>query len=143
MNKEVIQAVERLRAEVAANYNKMGLKASGNFERELKVTDYGSGVRLTAPLYVMNMENGRKPGKRPPMDVIKRWIRDKNKQGANIPEGAAFAIAKKIGKEGIKVPNQYNGGGVVSNIVTPQLVTRITEDIKQIIRVTILNSLIK
>ena len=144
MDAEITQAVERIKADIIAKYKSMNLQASGNFERGLTVEDYGNGVRLTAPHYVYQMEQGRSAGKAPPLAAIKRWIADKNKNaGTDIPEEAAYAIMLKIKQEGISVPNKFNAGGVVSSILTPELLSRLTEEINQIVKVRILNILNK
>ena len=47
--------------------------------------------------YWRYVDEGRKPGKQPPLSVIKKWTQLKG-----IPESAAYPIARKIGKVGIK-----------------------------------------
>jgi hypothetical protein len=66
------------------------------------------------------MESGRDKGKFPPRKAIEDWIevkqglpevfREKKKQ-------FAFLIARKIAKQGIVVPNEFNAGEVVSSVV--------------------------
>ena len=88
------------------------------------------------------MEQCRKAGSFPPVSAIKKWIQDKNRTvGANIPEEAAFAIAYVMKRDGIKVPNKFNGGGVVSDIINPERVKRLTLDINKIIKAKILTIL--
>ena len=71
----------------------------------------------------------------------KRWIEDKNRRGANIPIEAAYPIAKMIGEEGIKVPNDHNPGGVVSDVLNPARVLSLQNDIITIIRYAIIDTL--
>jgi len=52
--------------------------------------------------YSYYVDKGRKPGKMPPVENIQKWCKLKG-----IPEGAAFAIAKNIGKFGIPPTNFY------------------------------------
>ena len=47
--------------------------------------------------HALYVEKGRRPGKRPPMSAIQRWMAAKG-----IPSRAAFPIARAIGKRGIK-----------------------------------------
>lgn len=56
-------------------------------------------------------------------------------------EEAAFAIAYVMKRDGIKVPNKFNGGGVVSDIINPERVKRLTLDINKIIKAKILTIL--
>lgn len=134
MDKQLLETVQQIRDEIFESYIAKGLVASGEFGRELTVESDVGSVRITAPSYVKQMEQGRKPGSFPPVSVIKKWIADKNRTaGTNIPEEAAFAIALTIKREGIKVPNKYNGGGVVSSVLNEDRVRRLAEEFNQIL----------
>lgn len=142
MDKEIVAVVEQIKKEIFESYISKGLVASGEFGRELKVNDLGNRVTITAPAHVYQMELGRKAGAFPPVSAIKKWIQDKNRTaGTDIPEEAAYAIAYVIKRDGIKVPNKYNGGGVVSDVINPERVKRLTLDINKIIKAKILTIL--
>lgn len=144
MNSEVVQAVKKIRDEIVANYYAMKLNASGNFDKQTQVEEYPGGVRIVAPAYIYQMEDGRRPGTMPPISAIKQWIKDKNANaGTDIPEEAAYAIAYVIKRDGIKVPNEYNAGGVASKILTPELIKRVTVEVNRIIGAEILTILAK
>ena len=131
----------KLRDDIEQSYIQKGLIASGNFGRELKLTVSGNNAKITAPRYVGAMEGGRIAGKRPPLWIIRKWIEDKNKQGATIPLSAAYPIAKAIGEMGIKVPNKHNPGGVVSDVLNPARVLKLQNEIVTIIRYAIIDTL--
>lgn len=131
----------KLRDDIEASYIAKGLKASGNFAENLKLEMNGNNAKITAPRYVGVMEGGRAAGRRPPVAIIRDWIIAKNKMGANIPLEAAYPIAKKIGEEGIKVPNKYNPGGVVSDVLNPARVLKLQNEIVTIIRYAIIDTL--
>ena len=142
MDKDILAAVEQIKKEIFESYISKGLVASGEFGRELKVNDLGNRVTITAPKHTIQMEQGRKAGAFPPVSAIKKWIQDKNRTaGTDIPEEAAYAIAYVIKRDGIKVPNKYNGGGVVSDVMNPERVKRLTLDINKIIKAKILTIL--
>ena len=123
MNKEVTQLVRQIRDEIVANYYRMRLNASGRFDRETEVVEYAGGVKIESPAYIYQMEDGRAAGSFPPVSAIKQWIKDKNANaGTDIPEEAAYAIAYVIKRDGIRVPNEHNEGGVASKILTPEMV---------------------
>ena len=144
MNSEVVQAVKKIRDEIVANYYAMKLNASGNFDKQTQVEEYPGGVRIVAPAYIYQMEDGRAAGSFPPVSAIKQWIKDKNANaGTDIPEEAAYAIAYVIKRDGIKVPNEHNEGGVASSILTPEMVQRITVEVSRIVRAEILTILTK
>lgn len=50
--------------------------------------------------YAPYVDKGRRPGKMPPLDNIRQWCRVRN-----IPEVAAYPIALKIAREGIRPTN--------------------------------------
>ena len=64
---------------------------------ELKETAEGIEMLIIANDYFKYVEDGRKPGKMPPLNEILKWVNNKG-----LPSSAAFPIAKKIGKFGIK-----------------------------------------
>lgn len=144
MNKDIMQAVKKIRDDIVANYYSMKLNASGNFDEQTQVEEYPGGVRIVAPAYIYQMEEGRRPGTMPPISAIRQWIKDKNANaGTDIPEEVAYAIAYVIKRDGIQVPNEHNAGGVASKILTPELIKRITVEFNRIIRAEILTILNK
>lgn len=138
---EIEVLLTKLRDDIEASYKAKGLMASGNFAKELKLVVGSNSAQITAPRYVGAMEGGRAAGRRPPVAIIRDWIIAKNKMGANIPLEAAYPIAKKIGEEGIKVPNEHNPGGVVSDVLNPARVLKLQNEIVTIIRYAIIDTL--
>ena len=69
---------------------------------EIKVKNFFT-VELLTPAHIQFAKYGRGPGKAPPVDPILEWIRYKGIiSGEKNIKGAAFAIAKSIGKNGTK-----------------------------------------
>lgn len=144
MDSEVVKIVQDVRDEIVANYYRMKLNASGEFAEKTQVIEDGGGIKIVAPAYIYQMEDGRRAGTMPPVSVIKKWIRDKNANaGTDIPESAAWAIAYVIKRDGIQVPNEFNEGGVASSILTPDLVKHVTVEINRIVAARILTILTK
>lgn len=123
MNRQAIYTsyLERFKKDLITNYDKLGLRASGSFADGLeytveknKLTMYGSGHSIF-------MEYGRgSSSKFPPLKAIEEWIEVKRGLPAIFVEKKkqfAFIIARKIAKEGIKVPNEHNKGKVISDVV--------------------------
>jgi hypothetical protein len=114
--------------ELVANYKRLGLRASGRWEQSLvhNVDTQGSKTTgtITGEDYTEYMENGRRPNRDQSKKAIrgfvgwagstfiKKWLEDKGLL-AN-----PYAVAYKIATKGIKVPNLYNKGGLVSNVLT-------------------------
>jgi hypothetical protein len=124
--------------ELIANYIRMGLRAFGEFERGLKSEVKGSNLTISAPYHARIMEDGRRAGKFPPPDEILKWVRLGKivKRGDITDEQLAYLIGRKIAKEGIKVPNKYNIGSVISSVISD---TRINELIQDISDLTVQN----
>lgn len=72
--------------------------------------------------YFTVLETGRKPGKRPPIDVIEKWIRDKPIASDISPRSLAFLIARKIGEEGSLLYRQGGKSGVISEEINDKVV---------------------
>lgn len=118
--------------DLVLNYIKMGLKASGAFESGLVYETTDKSIEIKAPLHARVMETGRRAGKFPPMDAILKWVQlGKIVKRDNITdEQLAFLIARKIAREGIKVPNQYNVGKVISSILLDGRIAKLLEEIQ-------------
>ena len=130
----VIQAYEQALQEeliyiiqdLIKNYDNLGLRASGEYANSLEgsVNSNPDGYELLieGSDYAYFMENGRQPtkkkGKGDLKAIIRQWIDDKK----IVPNGIskddlAFLITRKIHQQGIKVPNKYNKGGVISDVI--------------------------
>lgn len=70
--------------------------------------------------YFTVLETGRKPGKRPPIDVIEKWVKDKPITSDISPRSLAFLIARKIGEEGSLLYRQGGNSGVISKSINEQ-----------------------
>ena len=108
------------------NYKRMGLKASGLWERELegKSTERPNGWRITflGTKYTEQLIYGRRPNKDQSKKAIRAfvgwagntfladWVKDKGLI-AN-----PFAVAYKIATKGIEVPSRFNTGDLLSAV---------------------------
>ncbi len=123
MNRKEIYTryLERFKKDLIANYDKLGLRASGKFADSLEYKIQGNKLTMYGAYHSLIMENGRSSGGFPPLKLIEEWIETKKGLPAIFVEKKkqfAFIIARKIAKEGIKVPNKYNKGKVISDVVT-------------------------
>jgi len=94
-------------AELGNQLRKAGKDASGNLLRSLdsRIIKTAMGtiytINIIAEDYLKYVDAGRRPNsKQPPISAIKDWVRIKG-----LPQGAAFPIAKNIGKNGIEPTN--------------------------------------
>ena len=134
------------------NYERMGLKASGNWGRELDFikdeTNDKLNIKFYAPAYTEQLVKGRKPNKSQDKEglkvwvgwagstFLKKWVDDK---GLNINP---FAVAWKIAREGWRVPNSNNSGKLLDDVLSfskvEELAKLIGSNIEQDLRTEIL-----
>lgn len=126
----VYKWLEELRVDLIKEYDRLGLRSSGNYAKQLESFATATRGILYGAKYTYQMQNGRKAGTWPPRAAIEKWIDDKKIKFEGITKSSlAFLIQRKIFREGIKVPNKFNEGGVISNILT---VERIDALVKQL-----------
>lgn len=128
--------LERLRLKLIAKYDELGLRASGKYADELEAEVTENKITMYGSNHSQFMEFGRSSSaKFPPINVISDWIETKKGLPAIFKEKKkvfAFLIARKIAKEGIKVPNQFNAGKVVIEVVDSFLADDINEMLNEL-----------
>lgn len=100
--KEILNKIaDNLTDDMKAIIQLNGAMASGALFNTLRANVVGEKdvykIQITYPFYGKFIDEGRNPGKMPPIKDIIEWTRLKG-----IPESAAFPIAKSIGKKGFK-----------------------------------------
>lgn len=135
--REVEEWLSETTTALIENYNKLGLRASGEWEKSLngthEETDTGIKVIISGAKYTEQLSIGRKPGKMPPRQVILDWIREKNIQSELKPQTLAYLIQRKIGTEGIKVPNKYNRGGLITDVLTNERINDLIKNVGNVV----------
>lgn len=129
-----IKYMEALKQKLIAKYDELGLRASGEFENQLEYTVSKNKMSMSGAYHTWFMENGRGAGF-VPVQVIKDWIDTKQGLPSEFKEkkeSIAYAIATKIAKEGIKVPNEHNPGKLISDIVDEFLAKDIYDMIEEL-----------
>lgn len=95
---EGLEDVLREHANKTADELKKKLAWTTNLKENITVTVDRNKYTIGMPLYAIFVEKGRKPNsKMPPTTSLKSWLENKG-----IPLSASFAIARSIGKKGIK-----------------------------------------
>jgi hypothetical protein len=131
--------VNKTRMDLIANYRRLGLRASGRWERDLesKVKERSTGWRITflGSKYSQYMISGRRKNIRQDDASIRafvgwagstflaQWVKQK---GLRI---SPFAVAYKIAREGIKVPNRFNQGTLLPDVFTDERISDLLGEI--------------
>lgn len=135
--------MEQTRQDLIKSYQEKGLKASGRYAKGLtfEVSDDGKVLKafMESEHHVWYMEQGRKPNKQQTAKqarslghILEQWVKDK---GIDVNP---YAAAWKIVREGIQVPNRYNPGDVVEDVVTNEWFDALVEQLADhFIRVTV------
>ena len=122
---------------------KQGIRASGKSARSLRIVPLGSsGVELYGAAYFDQQEEGRAPGKFPPIESIYDWLQYK-KYGITYSTDSerrsiAYAIAKKIARFGTRT--YLLGGTSIIGKATEDLsplLEKVTESVGQSIIQTV------
>jgi hypothetical protein len=120
------------------NYRRLGLRASGRWEKELETKQTNQGAKYTAAIEGMNytqwIENGRGPNSDQSEEGLRSWVgwagstflaKWVQEKGIN---ANPFAVAWKIAREGWTVPNKHNKGGLVSDVVTKDRIQKLLDN---------------
>lgn len=96
---------------------------SGEMANSLAYRIDAKGLTIySSKKYFTVLETGRKPGKRPPIDVIEQWVKAKPVPSDISPRSLAFLIARKIGEEGSLLYRQGGKSGVISDHINDQVI---------------------
>ena len=101
--------------------------ASGNLAESLRYEVSNGTLKVYANHYIYQLVFGRKPGKRPPREVIVQWIKDKGIQ-SDIPiQSLAYLIQRSIGENGTTL--YPSGSTLLSDIINESLVNDLKSDL--------------
>lgn len=125
--------LSEVQSDLINNYNTLGLRASGLWERSLEkfnnATGEGFKIGIKGQDYTAQLENGRRPNRNQSPEALKAWVGWAgstiiadwiNDKGLDLNP---FAVSWKIALEGWKVPNPNNAGGLVSDVVTTERIS--------------------
>lgn len=136
-----LDKIQQLANGIVEQYRKVladeGINASSTLSNTADVIVELNGdmvvISLQLEEYWKYVEYGRRPGKMPPIDNIKEWIKVKpvipDARTGKIPsaEQLAFLIARKIGREGIPARHPINK--TVYTDITEQIIDAIKAEI--------------
>lgn len=126
------EEMEALRRELIAKHYDLGMPASGQWMDTLESRTKRLRGQIWGEDYTEVLEDGRKPGKFPPIKAIEQWILDKNIkiEGKIKISSLAYLIARKIAKEGTEYFKQ-GGTDLISGVLTPARIQKIIDRVSQ------------
>jgi len=112
------------------HFMSLGLNASGEWVANVKTRVEGQEGIISGRQYSEQLVYGRRPGAMPPIAPIERWAQVKLGLSGAEARSAAFAIAKKIAREGTEI---YKDGGtdLIEILRTPDTQQRIAQYLAQ------------
>jgi len=115
---------ESIKTDLINKHLELKMRASGNWIDSLQIQSSKNNIKLIGEKYTDQLVYGRKPGAMPPVSAIEDWIKVKGIVSDIPVTSLAWAIAKKIQKEGT---NYYMQGGtdLVSSVITKQRIQTI------------------
>jgi len=112
-------------------YDAVGFRASGQWEKDLEtyedITAHRVRVVMYGSDYTYYMINGRKAGRFPPIDIIKKWVEDKKivLRDGMTKEQFAYLVSRKIAREGITpTPARKE---LLTNVYTDERINQLLE----------------
>lgn len=127
-----------LKSDILKEYDAQRLKASGKFERLLEINIKSQDNKIKGVLlganYAEQLDRGRGKTKASGgtgvlREAIEQWVKDKGivpRDGIS-RKSLVYLITRKIHRDGIKVPNKYNVGGIITKIITEQRIQELVD----------------
>ena len=126
----------------SSGYKGKSMSASGNWLNNLKSRVEGQRSIISAPKYTEQLAKGRKPGKLPPISKLIEWAKIRFNADGEEARRIAWAVAKKIEKEGTKY--YQDGGTKLVEVLSEQATIQyIKEKLTATIKVTIADNLLR
>lgn len=125
-----------LQTDLVTSLAKKGKNASGALSQSITFKTEVLGETFTFALsmadYYDYVDKGRLAGKQPPLSSIIEWVRTKSAFGLDVSgnkeiNGVAFAIARKIGKFGIKPTNFF------TDVIDDGRVQKLSKDLERVL----------
>ena len=123
-------------------FHELKMDATGEWLQNLEVKTGDDAGTIRGRNYSEQLAKGREPGKMPPVSQIERWVNAK--LGYSGPQGTsiAWAISKKIQKEGTTW-HQKGGSDLIEVLEEPITIQFVQEELAGILRTRVAENLIR
>ena len=117
-------------------FNELGMNATGEWLESLEIEIGNDDGKIRGRNYSEQLAKGREPGKMPPVSQIERWVNAKLGISGSEATSIAWAISKKIAKEGT---TWYKKGGtdLIEVLSEPKTIQFIQEQLSAILTVRV------
>ena len=119
---EILNDVIRLY--LIPKHNELGMKATGEWINSLEV----NGNTIRGRKYTEQLVYGRRPGNAPPITPLENWVKAKFGISGKDATSFAFAISKKIAREGTTW-HQKGGSDLLEVLETQEVLNYINSKI--------------
>jgi len=143
MRDKIQDWLDQTKDDLITNYNRIGLRASGEWEQQLetRIEDSKSSIHaiILGARHTAIMTSGRSRNKNQSpaalrafvgwagSTFLRQWVQ--NKSLSINP----YAVAYKIAREGISVPNRFNKGTLITDVINENRVKKLYESLKHVI----------
>ena len=141
------QEIERILTEVVnrfliPKFRELGMNATGEWLDSLEVTTGENSGTIRGREYSQQLALGRKPGKKPPIAPIEKWVNAKFGITGAQARSMAFAIATKIAREGTTW-HQKGGSDLIEVLESNEVREYIEGEMRAILQVELSERLIR
>lgn len=141
------QEIERILTEVVnrfliPKFRELGMNATGEWLDSLEVTTGDNSGTIRGREYSQQLALGRKPGKKPPIAPIEKWVNAKFGITGAQARSMAFAIATKIAREGTTW-HQKGGSDLIEVLESNEVREYIEGEMRAILQVELSERLIR
>ncbi|CAA7195439.1 hypothetical protein [Chryseobacterium potabilaquae] len=123
-------------------FRELGMDATGEWLDTLEKELGENSGTIRGRSYSEQLAKGRKQGKMPPIEALEKWVQAKFGLSGEEAKNRAWAVAKKIEKEGT---SWYQKGGtdLIEILSEPRTVQYIQDELSGIIKLRIAENLIR
>jgi len=123
------QAAAEIIAEIRANMASEGVNATGKTSQSLEAVTTESSMTILGRKSFTWVEQGRRPGRKPPFSPILEWVEAKGIGGTN-PVAMAWRIVNKIGREGSVTFSGADRRSIFTDLITDQRIDAIVSQVQ-------------
>lgn len=141
------QEIERILTEVVnrfliPKFRELGMNATGEWLDSLEVTTGDNSGTIRGRDYSQYLAKGRRPGRKPPIAPLEKWVNAKFGISGAQAKSMAFAITAKIAKEGTTW-HQKGGSDLIEVLESMEVQEYITTEMRGILQVELSERLIR